>query len=204
MRKNLTKERNRLAFGNNAVYAALGGKNPLVTDPTKTGKRKDVTEEGDKKQATAGLMAQAPSVKEDIPSEIKELVGGPVQQYLERIARFEAEMVNKDASTKTYTCEAGDTITDICEKTGNTITEIMYHNPDLKDKDGLYGGDQIKVADIGLVMESIPYLDSLWDLAKSTTGSGLASEGAKFYQSTPPYVSQAVKAQMQRLKEGPR
>ena len=32
MRKNLTKERNRLAFGNNAVYAALGGKNPLVTD----------------------------------------------------------------------------------------------------------------------------------------------------------------------------
>ena len=197
MRKNLTKERNRLAFGNNAVYAALGGKNPLVTDPTKTGKRKDITAEGDKKQATAGLMAQAPSVKEDIPSEIKELVGGPVQQYLERIARFEAEMVNKDASTKTYTCEAGDTITDICEKTGNTITEIMYHNPDLKDKDGLYGGDQIKVkqvADLGLAAD---YISQLWEILQSGAGSGLASDMSRMYQLSP-----AIKAQMKNIKEG--
>ena len=197
MRKNLTKERNRLAFGNNAVYAALGGKNPLVTDPTKTGKRKDITAEGDKKQATTGLMAQAPSVKEDIPSEIKELVGGPVQQYLERIARFEAEMVNKDAPTKTYTCEAGDTITDICEKTGNTLTEIMYHNPDLKDKDGLYGGDQIKVkqvADLGLAAD---YISQLWEIVQSGAGSGLASEMSRMYQLSP-----AIKAQMKNIKEG--
>ena len=202
MRRAVNANREKYAYARSAVFSALGGNNPLVKQGVRDEERKDINKEGDKKQATAGIMAKAPAVVDDVPSQLKEELGGDVQKFLERVYRFESELINKDAPTKKYTVEAGETLTDIMEKTGSTLSELMFLNEDIKDKDRLYGGDVInvpstKVADLGLAPD---ILTQLGDLVQNIGGTGVGTFVKDVYTTTPPYVSQAVKAQMQRLK----
>ena len=124
-----------------------------------------VDEEGDKVQAVSGIMAKAPEVKDT--KEIKK-VTSKVQEALEKVYEMEANTMGADVATTDYVVQAGDTLTDIAEKTNTTIGQMLALN-DIKDKDRLAAGDIIKVrkvADLSLIPD---ILDTLQNLG----GSGL-------------------------------
>jgi len=124
-----------------------------------------VDEEGDKVQAVSGIMAKAPEVKDT--EEIKK-ASNETQRRLEKIYAIEKGMLDPDTATTDYVVQAGDTLTDIAEKTNTTIGQMLALN-DMKDKDRLAAGDVIKVrkvADLSLIPD---ILDTLQNLG----GSGL-------------------------------
>ena len=135
-----------------------------------------VDEEGDKVQAVSGIMAKAPEVKDT--KEIKK-VTSKVQEALEKVYEMEANTMGADVATTDYVVQAGDTLTDIAEKTNTTIGQMLALN-DMKDKDRLAAGDVIKVrkvADLSLIPDILDTLQNFGGF-----GLGQIREAGAFIQ----------------------
>jgi len=124
-----------------------------------------VDEEGDKVQAVSGIMAKAPEVKDT--KEIKK-VTSKVQEALEKVYEMEANTMGADVATTDYVVQAGDTLTDIAEKTNTTIGQMLALN-DMKDKDRLAAGDVIKVRKVA----DLTVIPDILDTLQALGGSGL-------------------------------
>tara|TARA_R100000458_G_scaffold57131_1_gene62841 strand:- start:233 stop:811 length:579 start_codon:yes stop_codon:yes gene_type:complete len=144
-----------------AVYGPLG--------------RLDLDEEGDKPSLTEGLGGSRVKKKGDTADKTVIAKSNPTNERLQKIRLMEEEALPDDVALKDYTCQAGDTLSSIAEKTGTTPNQLAAIN-NLTDKDQIAAGKSIKVrADVKVAdIANLPdILDSLQSLIAVGSGANV-------------------------------